>query len=268
MHVIDSHTAGEPTRVILDGFPDLGSGPLSERAALLATRYYDDYRNNRGGDDGRRSRVRGLPGTSTSPIAQSSTDPSRQPARRGLAPARLPRPSTDRGITRSTGRVTRTSPDRDVASDRPARIPRTGGVTSTGPGRTGTASPTTSRPTREAAPTRSTNPVRRTVPRTADPVTRSDTPTRTTRPEPTRRAETPRRTRADERPTPRRETSPAPSPRTERPAPRREVSRPAPAPRRESRPAPAPRRECARPHRRNRGRAARSRAPPLWEGRA
>ncbi|TNB46173.1 hydroxyproline-2-epimerase [Martelella lutilitoris] len=44
MHVIDSHTAGEPTRVILDGFPDLGSGPLSERAALLATRYYDDYR--------------------------------------------------------------------------------------------------------------------------------------------------------------------------------------------------------------------------------
>lgn len=44
MHVIDSHTAGEPTRVILDGFPDLGSGPLSERAALLATRYYDAYR--------------------------------------------------------------------------------------------------------------------------------------------------------------------------------------------------------------------------------
>ncbi|AJY47765.1 proline racemase family protein [Martelella endophytica] len=44
MHVIDSHTAGEPTRVILDGFPDLGSGPLSERAARLATRHYDDYR--------------------------------------------------------------------------------------------------------------------------------------------------------------------------------------------------------------------------------
>ncbi len=44
MHVIDSHTAGEPTRVILDGFPDLGSGPLSERAERLATRFYDDYR--------------------------------------------------------------------------------------------------------------------------------------------------------------------------------------------------------------------------------
>ena len=44
MHVIDSHTAGEPTRVILNGFPDLGAGPLSERAARLATRHYDDYR--------------------------------------------------------------------------------------------------------------------------------------------------------------------------------------------------------------------------------
>jgi 4-hydroxyproline epimerase len=31
MHVIDSHTEGEPTRVILDGGPDLGSGPLDER---------------------------------------------------------------------------------------------------------------------------------------------------------------------------------------------------------------------------------------------
>lgn len=30
--VIDSHTAGEPTRVVLEGGPDLGSGPLSERA--------------------------------------------------------------------------------------------------------------------------------------------------------------------------------------------------------------------------------------------
>ena len=31
IHTIDSHTAGEPTRVIVDGGPDLGSGPLSER---------------------------------------------------------------------------------------------------------------------------------------------------------------------------------------------------------------------------------------------
>lgn len=37
VHVIDSHTGGEPTRVILDGGPDLGSGPLAERAQRLAT---------------------------------------------------------------------------------------------------------------------------------------------------------------------------------------------------------------------------------------
>lgn len=43
LHVIDSHTAGEPTRVVLDGFPDLGAGPLAERRALL-TREYDGWR--------------------------------------------------------------------------------------------------------------------------------------------------------------------------------------------------------------------------------
>ncbi|MEV8467543.1 proline racemase family protein [Fluviibacterium sp. DFM31] len=36
MHVVDSHTGGEPTRVILDGGPDLGTGPLAERARRLA----------------------------------------------------------------------------------------------------------------------------------------------------------------------------------------------------------------------------------------
>lgn len=30
--VIDSHTGGEPTRVVLDGFPDLGSGSVLEKA--------------------------------------------------------------------------------------------------------------------------------------------------------------------------------------------------------------------------------------------
>ncbi|MCR9088940.1 MAG: proline racemase family protein [Rhodobacteraceae bacterium] len=35
MRVIDSHTAGEPTRVVIDGGPDLGSGSLAERAARL-----------------------------------------------------------------------------------------------------------------------------------------------------------------------------------------------------------------------------------------
>jgi 4-hydroxyproline epimerase len=31
IHVIDSHTAGEPTRLVLDGGPDLGGGSLAER---------------------------------------------------------------------------------------------------------------------------------------------------------------------------------------------------------------------------------------------
>jgi 4-hydroxyproline epimerase len=33
--VIDSHTGGEPTRLVVDGFPDLGSGSMAERRALL-----------------------------------------------------------------------------------------------------------------------------------------------------------------------------------------------------------------------------------------
>ncbi|WP_282169559.1 proline racemase family protein [Ruegeria atlantica] len=45
MHVIDSHTGGEPTRVILDGAPDLGSGPLSERAQRLAIEHEAFYRS-------------------------------------------------------------------------------------------------------------------------------------------------------------------------------------------------------------------------------
>jgi proline racemase len=36
---IDSHTGGEPTRVVLAGFPDLGSGPLAERRELFRSRY-------------------------------------------------------------------------------------------------------------------------------------------------------------------------------------------------------------------------------------
>ena len=45
MFIIDSHTEGEPTRVILDGGPDLGVGPLSERAALLEQDHKDFYRS-------------------------------------------------------------------------------------------------------------------------------------------------------------------------------------------------------------------------------
>src|SRR5687768_5287213 len=43
LKIIDSHTGGEPTRVIIAGGPDLGSGPLFERRALMAAKF-DHYR--------------------------------------------------------------------------------------------------------------------------------------------------------------------------------------------------------------------------------
>lgn len=43
--MIDSHTGGMPTRVILDGGPDLGTGPLAERAMRLATDYEPFYKS-------------------------------------------------------------------------------------------------------------------------------------------------------------------------------------------------------------------------------
>lgn len=43
IRVIDSHTAGEPTRVVMDGFPDLGNRPLAARRALL-TEHFDRWR--------------------------------------------------------------------------------------------------------------------------------------------------------------------------------------------------------------------------------
>jgi 4-hydroxyproline epimerase len=39
MRVIDSHTEGEPTRVIVDGGPPLGRGPLAERLARFAAEF-------------------------------------------------------------------------------------------------------------------------------------------------------------------------------------------------------------------------------------
>ena len=33
--VVDSHTAGEPTRVVIAGGPELGTGPMAERLARL-----------------------------------------------------------------------------------------------------------------------------------------------------------------------------------------------------------------------------------------
>ena len=41
IQVIDSHTGGEPTRVITEGGPDLGGGTLAERARLLEGEYAD-----------------------------------------------------------------------------------------------------------------------------------------------------------------------------------------------------------------------------------
>jgi 4-hydroxyproline epimerase len=44
IQVIDSHTAGEPTRVVVDGGPDLGRGPLTERLACFRERF-DHFRS-------------------------------------------------------------------------------------------------------------------------------------------------------------------------------------------------------------------------------
>ena len=39
IQVVDSHTGGEPTRVVIAGGPDLGDGNLADRRRLLATRH-------------------------------------------------------------------------------------------------------------------------------------------------------------------------------------------------------------------------------------
>ncbi len=54
IRVIDSHTGGEPTRLVLDGGPDLGDGPIADRVKRFKERF-DDYRcaivnEPRGGD--------------------------------------------------------------------------------------------------------------------------------------------------------------------------------------------------------------------------
>ena len=43
IEVIDSHTAGEPTRLVMAGGPDLGTGPLSQRVERFR-REFDHYR--------------------------------------------------------------------------------------------------------------------------------------------------------------------------------------------------------------------------------
>ena len=44
IRIVDSHTGGEPTRVVVEGGPDLGDGPLSERLELLRD-CYDQFRS-------------------------------------------------------------------------------------------------------------------------------------------------------------------------------------------------------------------------------
>lgn len=44
IHVIDSHTAGEPTRLVISGGPDLGRGTLAERVELFKSQY-DQFRS-------------------------------------------------------------------------------------------------------------------------------------------------------------------------------------------------------------------------------
>ena len=39
VHVIESHTGGEPTRVVVSGGPDLGRGAMAERRAIFRDRF-------------------------------------------------------------------------------------------------------------------------------------------------------------------------------------------------------------------------------------
>lgn len=43
VEIVDSHTGGEPTRVVISGGPDLGSGPLAERKKIFEDQF-DDFR--------------------------------------------------------------------------------------------------------------------------------------------------------------------------------------------------------------------------------
>jgi 4-hydroxyproline epimerase len=44
LHIVDSHTGGEPTRVVVGGGPDLGSGPIATRLERFR-REFDRYRS-------------------------------------------------------------------------------------------------------------------------------------------------------------------------------------------------------------------------------
>ncbi|MBI5085108.1 MAG: proline racemase family protein, partial [Acidobacteria bacterium] len=44
MHIVDSHTGGEPTRVVIAGGPDLGAGSMAERLVRFKTEH-DRFRS-------------------------------------------------------------------------------------------------------------------------------------------------------------------------------------------------------------------------------
>ncbi|TMH54045.1 MAG: hydroxyproline-2-epimerase, partial [Betaproteobacteria bacterium] len=44
LRIVDSHTAGEPTRVVVEGGPDLGGGTLADRRERFRAEY-DRYRS-------------------------------------------------------------------------------------------------------------------------------------------------------------------------------------------------------------------------------
>lgn len=44
IRTIDSHTGGEPTRLVLDGMPDLGTGPMTDRAKIFRQQF-DSFRS-------------------------------------------------------------------------------------------------------------------------------------------------------------------------------------------------------------------------------
>jgi 4-hydroxyproline epimerase len=60
MLVIDSHTEGEPTRLIIEGGPDLGRGPLAERRERFASAFDDVRRFAIGEPRGHDAMVGGL----------------------------------------------------------------------------------------------------------------------------------------------------------------------------------------------------------------
>ena len=44
LHIVDSHTGGEPTRLVIDGGPDLGNGSMAERLTRMRE-HFDRFRS-------------------------------------------------------------------------------------------------------------------------------------------------------------------------------------------------------------------------------